>query len=120
MVSQCWLKLNLSGNFYDDNNSKFSGGFVRLNILLLSVVLVGCMSSSGVVMTGDDTYMISRSEKGFDATGARVKADAIKEANDYCSLKGKNIKLVSSSHQDMKPFRADAQATIEFKCVAQD
>lgn len=93
---------------------------MRLYALFFVVILVGCVSSSGVVMTGKDSYMISRSEKGFDTTGARVKADAIKEANEYCSSKGKYVELMRSDHQDMKPFRSDAQATIEFKCVERD
>ncbi|TDY01112.1 hypothetical protein [Thiohalophilus thiocyanatoxydans] len=93
---------------------------MRLYVFFVAVLLVGCVSSSGVVMTGSDTYMISRSEKGFDTTGARVKADAIKEANEYCTSKGKDIELVHSDNQDMKPFRADAQATIEFKCIEKD
>lgn len=90
---------------------------MRSYALFFVVILVGCASSSGVVMTGEDSYMISRSEKGFDTTGARVKADAIKEANEYCSSKGKTVELVHSEHHDMKPFRSDAQSTIEFKCV---
>lgn len=93
---------------------------MRLYVVLFTVMLVGCASSSGVVMTGKKSYMISRSEKGFDTTGARVKADAIKEANEYCASKGKSIKLTRSDHQDMKPFRSDAQATIEFKCIVID
>lgn len=80
-------------------------------------LLVGCASSSGVVPVGDNKYMISRSEKGFDTTGSRVKMEAIKEANRYCSSKGKKVDLIEAKHKDMVPFKSDAQATIKFRCV---
>ena len=69
-----------------------------------------------MVPVGEDTYLISRSEKGFDVTGSAVKADAIKEANEYCESKGKSVKLLSAKDKDMVPFKSDAQAEIRFRC----
>jgi len=79
--------------------------------------LVGCGSTSGVVSMGNDVYMVARSEKGFNTTGSKVKADALKEANQYCSSKGKTLEIVDASQNDMVPFKSDAQAEIHFKCV---
>jgi hypothetical protein len=79
-------------------------------------VLVGCAASSGVVPMGHDTYLISRSEKGFDTTGSRVKADALREASDYCAKGGKSIEITKATEKDMVPFRSDAQAEVQFKC----
>lgn len=68
---------------------------------------------------GGDTFIISRSQKGVDTTGSRVKVDAIKEANAYCSANGKNIEIIKSTDKDMVVFKSDAQAEIVFKCVAE-
>lgn len=82
----------------------------------VAILLAACASSSGVVITGDGTYLITRSEKGVDTTGSRVKADALKEANTYCTSKGKVLKVIESSSKDMVPFKSDAQAEVQFSC----
>ncbi|WP_394391413.1 hypothetical protein [Shewanella woodyi] len=84
----------------------------------LILMLSACANSSGVVPLGDDSYLISRSEKGFDVTGSAVKADAIKEANKYCNSINETIEILKVTQKDMVPFKSDAQAEIEFKCVA--
>ena len=89
----------------------------KISYLLPIIFITACASTSGVLPIGNDTYMISRSEKGFDTTGSRVKADAIKEANEYCLSSNKKIKIIKSTHKDMVPFKSDAQAEIEFKCI---
>lgn len=85
--------------------------------ILVATLLSACASTSGVIPLGGDTYLISRSEKGFDTTGSRVKADAIKESNKYCATTGKQAKLVKATQNDMIPFKSDAQAEIEFQCI---
>jgi hypothetical protein len=80
------------------------------------LVIYGCANTSGVVPLGGDTFLISRSEKGFDVTGSAVKADAIKEANTYCVSLGKSFQIVRVSQKDMVPFTSDAQAELEFQC----
>jgi len=85
-------------------------------LIFILIVLTGCVRTSGVVPIGDDTYMISRSHKGVDLTGSMVKAEAIKEANQYCEEIGKELKIINATHKDMVPFKSDAQAEIEFQC----
>lgn len=87
--------------------------------MLIFSTLVACASSSGVISVGGGAYLVSRSEKGFDTTGSRVKADALKEANLYCNSKGLVIEIVKASDKDMVPFKSDAQAEIEFKCISE-
>ncbi|MDX9796429.1 MAG: hypothetical protein WCY75_12620 [Sulfurimonadaceae bacterium] len=92
--------------------------FKQIGILMCcSLLFSACANTSGVVSIGDDSYLISRSEKGFDVTGSAVKADAIKEANKYCESKNKTIKILKIIQKDMVPFKSDAQAEIEFTCV---
>jgi hypothetical protein len=81
------------------------------------LILSACANTSGVVPLGDESYLISRSEKGFDVTGSAVKADAIKEANKYCKSINQTIEILKVTQKDMVPFKSDAQAEIEFKCV---
>lgn len=90
---------------------------MRIIVLVLAVLVVsGCARTSGIVPIGDDTYMISRSKKGFDVTGSAVKADALKEANAHCAAMNKTLKVIKATEKDMVPFRSDAQAEIEFQC----
>ncbi len=86
-------------------------------LLILTLILANCVNTSGVVQSGEDTYLVSRSEKGFDVTGSAVKIDAIKEASDYCKSIDKDLEILKTTQKDMVPFRSDAQAEIEFKCV---
>lgn len=86
----------------------------------MSFLVFACANTSGVVPLRDDSYLIFRSEKGFDTTGSAVKADAIKEAGDYCKSQNRSLKIVKTSQKDMVPFKSDAQAEIEFKCVNGD
>ncbi|MFZ6731875.1 hypothetical protein ACO0LG_08130 [Undibacterium sp. Ji42W] len=90
----------------------------KLSLLIPVLILSACASSSGVVATGSDTYMISNSRKGVDTTGSKVKAEALKDANEYCASKNKTIEIIKATQKDMVPFTSDAQAEIEFKCVA--
>jgi predicted small secreted protein len=85
--------------------------------ILISVLLYACASTSGVVHTGGDTFVVSRSEKGFATTGSRVAIDALKEANEFCASNGKAIDIINTSKEDMRPFTSDAQATVVFRCV---
>lgn len=85
--------------------------------IIFIAVLSACTSTSGVVPLGNDTFVISRSQKGFDITGSRVKVDSIKEANQYCASMGKRLEITKTTDHDMVPFKSDAQAEIEFRCV---
>ena len=93
----------------------------KLTIIALLIsggaFLQSCASSSGPVATGPDTYMISRSKKGFSGNSGSVKAAALEEANQYCISRGKVMKVISSAQKDMVPFHSDALAEIHFKCL---
>ena len=91
-----------------------------IHVLVVAVIslISGCASTSGVVPMGGDNYMISRSEKGFDTTGSRVKAAAYKEANEFCSSRRGKLEIIKSTQKDMVPFTSDAQSEIEFRCLS--
>jgi hypothetical protein len=84
--------------------------------LFMSLVLVGC-SSTGVVSTGPDTYMVAKSGGGPGASGAEISADLYREANAFCAEQKKQFMRISVSEQDNKPFVRLANAKLEFRCV---
>ena len=87
-----------------------------LLLLALSAVLIsGCSTSSGVVSTGPDSYMISRTQWGVRGPGL-VKAAAIKEADAYCKKHGKAIMVIKTVEVGVK-FGSEPAAEVYFKCL---
>ena len=93
----------------------------KLSLTISFILLLGgCVflpQSSGAVAVGEDEYLIARSNKGFDSTGASVKLGAIKEANAFCDQQNRVSEIIEASQKDMVPFTSDAQAEIRFRCV---
>jgi hypothetical protein len=86
-------------------------------IVVCLLVLTGCASSSGVVSTGQDTYMVAKTQKGFRGASGIVLAEAIKEADEYCKQRGLVMKVVRTTNKDMVPFKSDAQAEVYFMAL---
>ena len=91
---------------------------MRTAILLVGLALAGC-SSTGVVSTGADTYMIAKSGGGPGATGAEMSADLYREANAFCAEQKKQFVRISVTEQDNKPFVRLANSKLEFRCEAE-
>ena len=83
---------------------------------LIGLVLTAC-SSTGVVSTGPDTYMVAKSGGGPGASGAEMSADLYREANAFCAAQKKQFMRISVNEQDNKPFVRLANAKLEFRCV---
>jgi uncharacterized protein YcfL len=84
---------------------------------LVALALCGC-TSSGVIPTGDDVYMISKNSAGCGfATADGALADVYKEANEYCDKQGKKLKTVDVEKKDGVPFVHCAEATLHFSCT---
>lgn len=89
---------------------------MRILLIVVSAgVLSSCAFTTGVIPMGGDTYMISASRKGF-INGSEVKVSAIQEAYEFCSKDGKELEVIKTEQQDMKPFRTDAYAEVQFRC----
>lgn len=86
-------------------------------LFIMFVLVSGCASSSGIVRTGQDTYLIARTEERFDGSSNNVKATVLKQASRYCENCGKTIKVISTSQKDMIPFKSDATAEVQFMCL---
>lgn len=83
-----------------------------------ALILSGCASNSGIVVMGNDTYMVSRqAASGFSGMGT-LKADAMREAYQQCQLTGKRVDVIEAI--DAKPpyiFGNFPKTELRFKCV---
>ena len=69
---------------------------MRAVLISAILVLVACATSSGVVETGPDSYLITKQAgTGFAGLGT-MKADNIKEARAFCKDHGKNLQITGT------------------------
>jgi len=89
------------------------------NISIVAVLLLsGCATSSGVAKMGEDTYLISRNGAGFWSSTAQVKAEALKDADAYCSKNGKKIQVIHTSQHEASGRPGDFPgAEVQFMCL---
>ena len=83
------------------------------------LLLVGCATNSGIAPMGQDTYMVARqAATGFSGSGD-LKAEALREANDYCMSQKREMQVLSTS--EAKPpyiFGNFPKAEVQFKCLS--
>jgi hypothetical protein len=85
---------------------------------LLTLLVVGCASNSGVVPMGSDKYMVSRqAATGFSGLGT-LKADALREADQYCGARGKSL-IVDNTTESQPPYLLGnfPRAEVQFHCA---
>lgn len=79
--------------------------------------IAGC-ASTGIVPTGDGTYMVAKkSAAGVATSGATIKAELYGEANAFCEKDGKVVETISATSANAIPFARMPQAEINFRCV---
>jgi hypothetical protein len=84
--------------------------------LLAFAALVLASCSSGVVPTGPNSYMISKSVHGF-SSGAAGKADVYREASAWCAEKGLVMVPITSASRDPVAGRGMGSAEVHFKAL---
>ena len=74
-----------------------------LSVSLITLLLaVACASSPGIVQVSPDTYMISKEDHGgIFGSLAKLKADTIREANEFAAREGKVAIPISSKETPM-------------------
>lgn len=88
--------------------------------LMFIFILTGC-ASTGIVPTGRNEYMISKTDMGdVWHTGAKVLAKLYIEANEYCTKKNMSVEKISEETNDGKVFVRNANATLRFRCVSSE
>jgi hypothetical protein len=89
----------------------------RFIVVGVLAIVAGC-ASSGVIPTGPDTYMVSKtSAGGVFVSGSSVKADLYIEANKFCADRGQVVDTVDASSKNAIPFARMPSAELQFKCV---
>jgi hypothetical protein len=86
-------------------------------LLLIVLVLTGC-ASTGVVHTGNNEYMISKTDYGDTwSEGAKVLAKLYVEANEFCAQKIMALERISEESAPGRVFVRNASATLRFRCI---
>ena len=83
-----------------------------------AIFLCGCASNSGVVPAGPDSYLVSRqAATGFSGMGT-LKADALREASEYCVSHGR-LFVVTKTSESRPPYILGnyPKADVEFQCL---
>lgn len=83
--------------------------------VILSALLVGCSTTTGIVKISEDTYMLAKQDASV-WSGAGVKVELYKEANAFCAGQGKKFVQVSNTSVDAVSKQTMAGAEIQFKC----
>lgn len=82
---------------------------------LLVLALSGCaVTNTGIVKIADETYMVGEQDK-FESFGTVLKARLYRQANEFCSEKGRKVQLVNDRADDQIGNRA-ASAEVQFRC----
>ncbi len=90
-------------------------------MLIGTLMLAGCAANSGVVPMGQGNFMVLRqAATGFSGSG-NLKADALREANQYCAAQQKELKIVSSREAE-PPFLFGnfPKAEVQFTCIQRE
>ena len=86
--------------------------------IIALLFLVGCAANSGIVPIGQDTFMVSRqAATGFPGLG-NLKADAFREANQYCVNQGRSLQVVHTSESNPPYILGNyPKVEIQFMCL---
>lgn len=86
-----------------------------LPTLLLPLFFVGC-AGSGVVQTGPNTYVVSRtSAAGMFADMSKLKAETIQEANEFAANRGAIAEGISLEEE--RPQQGFPNVEYQFRLV---
>jgi hypothetical protein len=88
-----------------------------LSLIAGGALLSGCAANSGVVSTGQNTFIVSRqAATGFSGSG-NLKAEALNEASQYCTNQQKSVSIVNV-REAQPPFVMGnfPKAEVQFTC----
>lgn len=91
------------------------------HVIFVAAILTGCATTSGVAPIGEDTFMISRNGAGFWSSTAQIKAEALKDADNFCTQKGKKLQVVRTNQHEASGRPGDFPgAEVEFMCLGKN
>ena len=94
---------------------------MRIVVAFASVVVSACASSSGVMATGPDTYVVSGQADLGPNKSAAARQAAYDSANAHCAkLGGKRAAVEKASDEDVGSagvFQLRGGTTLTFRCI---
>lgn len=92
--------------------------YIKAIIFISSIFFSACAEKSGVYPAGNNTHSISnQASTGFSGM-QNIRADAYKEASQYCKDLNKNFEVISN--EETKPpyiFGNYPRITLTFRCM---
>jgi len=92
-----------------------------ISVLIFSILLFGCATSTGVIPAGPDTYTITTDSIVGVGTAGSIKIRAIQDAKAYCASSGKKMRTVRPPRlSSRKNFVGNEipTYTLTFRCLA--
>jgi hypothetical protein len=89
---------------------------MKKEALLIALMIVGC-ANTGIVPMDNGTYLIAKRspQVGFGPP-VKIKAEAYKEANEFCAKDGKAVETIKLEETNSS-FGRPAAVSLEFRCV---
>lgn len=80
-------------------------------------IVSGCATQTGVISTGQDSYMILNQGTGFWTSPSTLVADATREAGNHCAAQRKQIEILATQERPvgLRPG-AYPEGEIRFLC----
>ena len=89
----------------------------KILLAAMVAVLAGCVSS-GPVLMGKDTYMISKqSPGGLMMSTSNIKIEIIREAHTFCASQNKLLQVTNTSEVTELPVIRLPSAEVQFMCL---
>ena len=86
-------------------------------VAVITASLTACaVPTTGVIPRGDDTYTVTRQGGSFLVTTESLKTEAIREADAYCSGKGKKYKYMYNKDIQAGALGRWPESEVLFKC----
>lgn len=89
---------------------------MKLPALVLTGLLAGCASTTGVVPIGQNTFMIAREDNGPAASLGALKVAAVNEAGVFCARQDKTMQITKESDTP-RSLGQFPQSTLQFQCI---
>lgn len=88
---------------------------IIFTFVLMTGVLVGCATNSGVMSVGPDTYLITTEADMFRGGGSGARQVALSEAQKHCTTLGKELIV---TNMKSSPFVGGGQSfDLTFRCL---
>lgn len=82
-----------------------------------ALAIAGCTKNTGILETGAGVYLISISAPQVSfGPPVQQKADAYKQANDFCKRRGSKLETVNLQEFN-QVFGRHGAVSLEFKCA---